>query len=826
MEWDGIFGKGLDDVIAANPAIYHLSISVASNLDKWRLMKDLDLSPLVSLRVKSRYLGDAVKSLPTNKLIALKSFYGTGKTEFLAKYVLPFLMSGGKLIIPPHREQLAKELANRFGIEYRTELTKEGKNFGYALCIDSAHPKANPAFNAGDWEGCWVILDEADQVIWHKLNSSTCETNRTAIAKETAELFNVAERIFLMSADLTKVDIDFVQGLLTEPTEPFVIVNDWRPANRPCTSYQKPQELFAQVLALVANGQKLIIHTGGQKAKSKWGTINLEKMLRNQFPDLKILRIDSNSVAEPGHPAYGVMGNLNSVIPLYDIVIASPTLETGVSVEGNHFDAVICFASGSQTVDAVGQGLERYRANVPRYIWATDNACYSLIAGGSTSPYAIVQGMSKLAKLNQSLTEADQYCSMELGAKNVFIKTWATKAACHNLGFRDYRGAIHEKLRGNGFDVRFIELDNDTDDIKEMAKAQAQLGHAEYCERVANAPIIEDKREYKALRDKRAKTEAERDSEQATVIANRYATDTIDPDLVDRDSEKGWYAGLRLHYALTVGAEFTKPTDQDRITSLAENNGQIFAPDFNKKCLSAKVASLNLLELQKFLVADRQFTNEDPDLMEWHRLCCRHYREIKAYIGIKIQSDPNAHRNGPVDVLRKFLKTIGLKIVCVGKESTGDQNRIYRIESLDPDGRGEIFARWLERDRQRAEAPAPQDIGDFACSGSSTEIDRQKSLKYSSQEKNKSFLPINNRTDEENLKLGNSEPVCEIDQSEFVDETDQVFSILGWGVDRAREFLRRNFGNEDRRLFSQDQMSNCWNILLGMLNRGQEVNHA
>ncbi|MBE9176491.1 hypothetical protein IQ225_16365, partial [Synechocystis salina LEGE 06155] len=123
------------------------------------------------------------------------------------------------------------------------------------------------------------------------------------------------------------------------------------------------------------------------------GTINLEIILSRAFPKLKILRIDAESVAEPGHPAYGVMGNLNTVLPLYDIVIviASPTLETGVSIDiKEHFQRVFCFAPGSQTAEAVCQSLARVRENIPRHLWVKKYS-NQRIGNGSTIPKLLVQ---------------------------------------------------------------------------------------------------------------------------------------------------------------------------------------------------------------------------------------------------------------------------------------------------------------------------------------------------------------------------------------------------------------------------------------------------
>ena len=127
-----------------------------------------------------------------------------------------------------------------------------------------------------------------------------------------------------------------------------------------------PRELIANLVNQISKGHRVLVHTTGQKAKSKWGSINLESYLKKLFPKLKILRIDSESVAEPGHKAYGCMGNLNAILPMYDIAIASPVIETGVSIDiKGHFDSVWAIAQGIQTVDAVCQSLERLRDDVP-----------------------------------------------------------------------------------------------------------------------------------------------------------------------------------------------------------------------------------------------------------------------------------------------------------------------------------------------------------------------------------------------------------------------------------------------------------------------------
>ena len=194
-----------------------------------------------------------------------------------------------------------------------------------------------------------------------------------------------------------------------------------------------------------------MIHTGAQKVSSKWGTINLEAILSEAFPHLKILRIDAESVAEPGHPAYGVMGNLNAVIPLYDIVIASPTLETGVSIDvKGHFDRVFCFAPGSQTAEAVCQSLARVREDIPRHLWVKKYSNRS-IGNGSSNPKLLAKSEHRLYKANSFLlSQADTVANFDGYATRHMI-TWATYAAIHNHGFKKYQDVILSRLEAEGY---------------------------------------------------------------------------------------------------------------------------------------------------------------------------------------------------------------------------------------------------------------------------------------------------------------------------------------------------------------------------------------
>jgi hypothetical protein len=689
-KWKGEDGKGLDDLIANDPELFCTAIDRAIPFEKWKLGQYTDLSGLVSKRVNSRYLEEITP--PENaKLIAIKSGKGTGKTEAIANKVRETIDKGEPVVVISHREQLCRELAQRFCLEYRTDLSLEGRQNGYVLCVDSLHPKANPPFKPENWPGVTVVIDEVEQVIWHLLNSDTCRYNRVAILQSLTDLLNGAEKIYLADADLTRRSIDYVVGLHNEPIQPWVLVNDWqRETKRRAHVYDSPDSLLSDTMAANQNGDRLMILTGSQKVTSQWGTINLESLINSQFPDRKILRIDRESVTTPGHPAYGCMGNLNQILPNYDVVIASPTLETGVSIDVKHFDRVFCFATGSQTVEAVGQTIDRVRDDIPRHIWIKKYSSQR-IGNGSHDPRVLLKSTEKVFKANVMLLyQADAIAAFDDNNPK-HIKTWATFSACHNYGFKNYRENFYELLQENGYQLIKTEKPDDSHEWGMCAKELKEHNQDLHYQAISEAPILTEI-EYKLIKEKRAKTDQERLSEEKTAIAHRYATNEVTPDLAKAD-DNGLYAQLQLHYFLTIGNAFLKDCDTKKTDKL-NHEGQVFKPDYNRVTYAAKVKALQALDIEQFLDCDRPFTSES--LRDWFNnrvLPCT--RDIKDYLNQSI----NRTKDTPMGVAQRLVGTMNLKMTCIGQQTIdGKRQRLYKMIDLNPDDRQAIFTRWKERD--------------------------------------------------------------------------------------------------------------------------------
>ena len=700
--------KGVDDLIAKLGVDYFQALyKNCIPLSKFELIPLLDLSEYAPKIIQERYLSEDLNTPTDAQVIGIKSPKGTGKTERLAKIVERATYTGQRVIIICHREQLAIALAGKFGLDYRTEVrTSLTKGlFGYALCIDSLHPHANPPFNPDEWQSALVIIDEVEQVLWHLLNSRTCQNNRIAIIKSFKQLLLTAVgmggKVYLADADLSPIALDYVRSLIGFPVKTWVLENQYNPnqGKRELITYSgnDPRELIANLVNQISKGHRVLVHTTGQKAKSKWGSINLESYLKKRFPKLKILRIDSESVAEPGHKAYGCMGNLNVILPMYDIAIASPVIETGVSIDiRGHFDSVWCIAQGIQTVDAVCQAVERLRDDVPRHIWVKTTAKGNRIGNGSTTIRGLLASEQKLARANIFLLQQasiNEFDELEVNFSPESFNTWAKFACVVNAGKNNYRAEILGKLISEGYEVGEVNLDDElcSSVVNEGLKETRTENYRAYCQAIPKVETPTDS-ELESLNNKRAKTPTERLVERKGNLTKRYGVE-VTPELVEKD-DNGWYPQLQLHYYLTVGNFNLPERDKRSLLKISEQSkGKAFKPDINNRQLSAPIKALEIIEIEQFLDPEKEFTASS--LADWLERVIQFRHDFKTSLGVSINPD----KDSAIAVAQRILKKLGLKLEF--KYWRGDRSskqRVYGGCNLDPDKRSQVFDNWLTRE--------------------------------------------------------------------------------------------------------------------------------
>lgn len=408
----------------------------------------------------------------------------------------------------------------------------------------------------------------------------------------------------MQDADLSDISIDFVRELAGTDIKPWIAVNHWQPSEPWQIKFydthhvkgetqDNPSGLLKDSVDYVTSGGRIWVSTDSQKTKSKHGTKNLEKYYRSRCPGKKILRIDAESVANPEHPAYQCAEKINELAALYDIVICSPSLATGVSVDlRGHFTAVFGIYQAISD-NEVRQSLARVREPLPRFIWCRQVAV-GKIGNGESNYKEIAKSKEKDCRYNLQLLKDFDF-DLDKAYHPIVLRYWAKYAARINSSTWDFREAVREGLIAEGHIIRDCG-DDDRDTAGEI-KALRILNQVEEAVAVAVAEDI-DREEFEKLEQQRSKTDTERHQEEKFRLKEIYKVE-VTPELRQLHHDK-WFGKILLEYLLTHNPEFAWVRDRKNIDSqIKTGDGQLCLQDVRQ--ITGKVKIHEVLNTLQFL---------------------------------------------------------------------------------------------------------------------------------------------------------------------------------------------------------------------------------
>lgn len=730
--WNGEDGKGIDDLIVNCGAnAFHQAIKDAPLFEQWLVRQYSALSYPPALELNQRYLeGFTVPS--DAEVVGLKAPKGTGKTEAIKRIVDRASQARKKVLVLVHRVQLVQSICDRVGLrsiyellnsreakdrEQSSAISVEMDHIGYGLCIDSLHPNSQAKFNANDWDGATLVIDECEQVFKHLFNSSTCKGDRVSILQTLEALVqrivNTGGQVILSDADLSDVSIDFVKGLSQCNIKPWIVVNNWKPQQPwQVTPYDSKEAWLLGIEAAIKAGDRVLVTVDSQKVKGRYSSYALEAVWSRSFPDKKILRIDSETLELKNHPAFGCIGSgLDEVLKQYDIVVCSPSVETGVSIDlKGHFNSVWGSFSGSIPVDSVSQALARLREPVPRHIYIASRGLH-MIGRGETSTEALLKSENQLIKIKlHQLQDAANDGEIDLQFLDAAVQSWAKMAVRDNAGCAKYSESLLAKLSSEGHQIGdCISIDRElrsriSEDMTEARdRNQAERGGA-----ITQALDLTQE-EAEALESKRSK---ECEDQQLALakfhLKQKYGVN-VDPSLYLKDCE-GFYPALQRHFYLTEGRQFLKERDKEKISKLT-HEGKLWMPDANRATIVDQIKFLEFFNIPELLKLP-ELSKQTPLVQSIFERAQQFKNDLKVVFGFTADGRE-------IGVIRQFLSEIGLTVEETRKKGErGKQIRHYRIVSNfeankdEPiaDGREEIFAVWADRhiSRQQAEGSKPE----------------------------------------------------------------------------------------------------------------------
>ncbi|BBA79429.1 hypothetical protein RGRSB_0911 [cyanobacterium endosymbiont of Rhopalodia gibberula] len=729
--WLPKWGKGVDDFLAHKGLkFFNEAYEKALSLEIWRAQGLSQLTYPSDVEVSTRYLGDL--PIPTTaKLIGIKSPIGTGKTKALEKIVEQAIIRQQKILVIGHRVKLVEQLCQRFKIPYLTEISTNNIQDikGCGLCIDSLHPNSLSKFNPNNWTNSLIIIDEVEQVLWHGLNSNTCQKNRVSILKTFKKLLEqnleFEGRIIIADADLSDISLDYLISLMGIKLKPFIVINNWKSNEKEAWGVYNypettPQEWLKDLVQHIQQGGKPFVCLSAQKLTSKWGTQTLELYLKKRFPEVRILRIDSESLTDPNHNAYQSINHLNQILLNYDIILASPSIETGVSIDiKDHFTSVWGLAQGVQTATSICQSLGRIRDNIPRYLWCASYG-FNKVGNGSTSIPNLLTSSNRVTQLNikllqQSNLEALDDIDTEFQAESLLC--WAKMAARVNVSMIHYRESILKNITDQNHPVlcknklvkikeienhkKYSYNSNNSHQLMKAIESFRKQNYQEECLMIAQGTEITDQ-QYQALNKRLVKTVNERHNIKKYNLQKRYCIE-VTPQLVALDNE-GWYDKIRLHYFLTLGRSYL--ADRDTILAkkiIEKGQGSLFVPDFNSSQLGVIIGTMEVLGIPVLLMNhERKLKPTDEDLQAMAKIAIKNRVEIKTIMGIGI-----AKNSSPITIIRRLLDKIGYGLTCIGSRKVDKKRvRVYQVV-LPDDARQDVFRQWWIRDEKSPGSSEP-----------------------------------------------------------------------------------------------------------------------
>jgi hypothetical protein len=434
--------KGIDDLLIAG-----------QGQDFTRSRHVLGLAGVkVDRVINEQYLSDS-SIKPRLKVTLIRSYKGSGKTEAISRLIGGLGSKADSVLAIGHRVALLGELARRWGLEFYNDYKGTGKgkkgSWGIdrkgltsaarlAICLDSlVH------FDQAGKKN-YLIIDEIEQVLKHSTGTTIKDRRRAVVAMLRALILR-ADYVIGLDADLSGTTYNYFSRLVG-PDNIETIVNEYVPAGRaPLWQYDSEPALFAALFDRVRAGVKCYVPTNSQGE-----AVKQEAALRKEFPELRVLCVTQDNSAAP--EIRQVINNLNLYAPEIDVLIASPSLGTGIDISAKHFTHTFIHGVHNSTnhLDLL-QHMARNRPAERIHAW--------IAPGERFAPTGAEYWQQQCIKKHQDTGLAIDY-SLETGELiadpgNIeYLKLWADIKAADMASHNNLAGNFYEAARREGYTVQ------------------------------------------------------------------------------------------------------------------------------------------------------------------------------------------------------------------------------------------------------------------------------------------------------------------------------------------------------------------------------------
>ncbi|MEG3437748.1 plasmid replication protein, CyRepA1 family [Pannus brasiliensis CCIBt3594] len=671
-------------------------------------------------RFNSRYLPDLTEltdALPSGNLIGIKAPKGCGKSVQIKKIIEKAREKGQKVIAPTPRRALGREQSLKWSMEWSGDLEIDGidrqtllENLEtLGICWDSLWKLMRR-----DWSNTLVVFDEVEASLNHLLTSVTCKEKRALLLRmleiKLRECVSGGGSILFSDADLSAPSIDYFKKLVPS-ARVDLIVNDYIGEE---TKFQityhtgKKDVTIAELMATLATPVPICPGSSITRqpriaiaSDSREAAIALERLIKERFPTLKILRVDSGTTETEEVSAFVENPNEKLLEIAPDVLIYTPSMGAGVSIDVEWFDEVYGFFHGVIEPSQCRQMLSRIRVNVPRVVWC--NAHGQLDGNRSFIPEEIKSRLwgfhhesSILIDVAKAMAgeEADDRRLREVydALWNEKTKSWdnphldlyCSIVARKNYGLANLARELRRQLIEEGHRILDRDDRDITDDGARVAeiKKQIPLEEAEAIAAARDIPL-----DYAlSLKQKPDRTEAQQHQITRALLKAELPGVELTSEFVYKvvtKDRRRWLNAVKFFW-YCQNPNKTRVIDRREWLNHLHRfiDGAVLLADIRTYSLQARVIkNLRLFELIDLDDPDREYANDGEEMAKILKYACEYRRDLWLAFGLRVTD-----KTKPCQFVNHLLDRLNLHLMQSRQVNGG--RRFYRLDRRlleDPD---------------------------------------------------------------------------------------------------------------------------------------------
>lgn len=630
------------------------AIKKASKFSFLGALNSIDAGLVNGVDFDSSYIPDECQNiLPGSQddlhLVFIKSPMGSGKTT-LIKEVLKNNPHARVAYACP-RQTLSRAMAAELNLKNYQEIPN---TYNYrranrlAICVNSL------SHVCGDSRDI-LILDESEQNL--RQITSDIVNDKQSVINGLDSYINSAHTIIVADANLSAVSVNYLVAAANRLNRKFHISyihgTGKRFMGRTAYLHESHLELLTHLKQSLNEGKKCLVVTN---SINKTKEINQIVSGVCDATKIKLINSDTSSDKE----IQNLLANINDEVSKYQIVIASPSLTSGVSIHdaGKHFDLVYGFASNNEkcpNAEDFYQQLGRCRY-VTEFHLFLDKQTHAL----PTDVKEIEQGLFAKADMMGYKQMRHPYFGLFL---DVTVKD--------NFYKNDLIGSMKSFMEADGFTVLNYEQNAD------KQKADVETGKTD----VKSAKEVVEKESLTIIKESPVLTTAEvlklKDSNNLTVkdkaaIERYYVGEffgEVNDDSILQFQRTGFMRAVKTQEILTA--------DDALITDIDASATQHALKCWSEPHLRSLRLQKELATVIKNTYGDGNVTNDSTSVLECREWLLKNKSELASACHLKI-NEANL-KSMPLKVIGEIAVGCGFATKCERKQIDGKKQRYYSL---------------------------------------------------------------------------------------------------------------------------------------------------